>query len=363
MSTCLSASKYNCTDYCFACFDKFAYGYDIVHIPLSLALCVCGVLANCVNVIVLNQPPMRSSTNLLMASLSFGEGTVMIIYILYVSLFRISNKLEHGMPEPYAYILFGCVYLQNLFHAFSSWMIVFLACFRLVFMRAGVLAQRTCSYSRARGIILFDAVLSLVLAAPFLFAHHVVKDDSKTTNDTSPAYKLDFVPDNALTTLLLVSVGVFIKGIPLVLMTVFSALLIQTLRISMRRRDRLQNSEVEETFTSSSRGNERPSTISVRVRDHDSSSRNVRQTTHIMFGLIILYILTYTPQVSTTLFIYISLHTWLAGIALLPQTKQCIAMPPKKNRWYFFIQSRFFLIHMHSWSFCLYNRVSIKAWS
>ncbi len=299
MATCPSAVKYNCTGYNFICLDAFAYNYDIIHIPLSLVICICGVVANIVNVIVLSQPPMRSSTNLLLAALSFGEGMVMALYIFYVSAFRIDRRLERGMTQGYAYALFGNVYAQNLFHAFSSWMIVFLAAFRLAFMRAGVLASKTCSYTRARTVIIIDAILSLTLAAPFLFAHHVVKDAARKINGTQ-AFKLDFVPNPSLTTLLLVSTGVFIKGLPLILMTVFSAMLIRTLRISLKRHDRLQKNErsdVEDTLVSS-HGNGRSMSISVRQRDHDSSSRNVRQTTNIMFALILLYIITYMPQVS-----------------------------------------------------------------
>ncbi|KAM7541926.1 hypothetical protein Aperf_G00000001470 [Anoplocephala perfoliata] len=186
MPACPATTTYNCSQYDYSSLHEFSSGYDIVHIPLSLVICAFGVLANIVNVIVLNQPGMRSSTNLLMCALSVGEGSVMATYIFYVSMYRIDPKLEKGMTKPYAYALFILVYAQNLFHAFSSWMIVFLALFRLVFMRAGVAASRICSYRRAKMIIITDIVLSLILASPFLFAHHVEKDCARAVYEDPP---------------------------------------------------------------------------------------------------------------------------------------------------------------------------------
>ncbi|KAL5105558.1 hypothetical protein TcWFU_008719 [Taenia crassiceps] len=295
----------NCSSFEYSHLDSFTSGYDIVHIPLSLAICVCGVLANAINVVVLNQPGMRSSTNLLVAALSIGEGTVMAIYIFYVTMYRIDRKLELSMSKPYAYTLFILVYAQNLFHAFSSWMIVFLTAFRLAFMRAGVAAPHTCSYSRAKMGILTNVVISLILSAPFLFAHHVVKDYTRSINGTD-AFKLDFVSNYSLTTLLLVTTGVFMKVLPIVLSTIFTALLIRTLLKSQRRRDRLQNekTEAEQRFIASQieqsnssinvKGFKRPSIR--RSNDHDSNSRNIYQTTNIMIALTALYIVTYLPQ-------------------------------------------------------------------
>lgn len=310
MPTCSTTAIYNCSQYNYSNLHKFSRGYDIVHIPLSLVICACGVLANVANVVVLNQPGMRSSTNLLMSALSAGEGSVMATYIFYVSMYRIDPKLEKGMTKSYAHALFILVYAQNLFHAFSSWMIVFLALFRLVFMRAGVAAMRICSYSRAKTIILTDIVLSLILASPFLFAHHVVKDCAWSANGTS-AYKLDFVSNYILTTLLLVTTGLFMKVLPIVLSTVFMALLIRTLLKSQKRHDRLQNektdmnqrilaSQTEQTNTNTS--NKEIENVEVKLprghSDHDSNSRNIYQTTNIMIALSVLYIATYLPQVS-----------------------------------------------------------------
>ncbi|CDI96973.1 dro:myosuppressin receptor [Echinococcus multilocularis] len=295
----------NCSSYEYSNFHAFTRSYDIVHIPLSLTICVCGVLANAINVVVLNQPGMQSSTNLLVAALSIGEGTVMAIYIFYVTMYRIDQKLELGMSKPYAYTLFTLVYAQNLFHAFASWMIVFLTAFRLAFMRAGVAALHTCSYNRAKIGILANVVISLILSAPFLFAHQVVKDSTHSVNDTI-TFKLDFVSSYSLTTLLLVTTGVFMKVLPIVLSTIFTALLIRTLLKSQKRRIRLQNekTETEQRFIAiqteqpnndnNAKNFKRPSTR--RSNDHDSNSRNIYQTTNIMIALTVLYIITYLPQ-------------------------------------------------------------------
>lgn len=301
----------NCSPLDYSSLHAFTDGYDIIHIPLSLAICVCGVIGNIVNVIVLSQPGMRSSTNLLMSALSAGEGTVMSIYIFYVSMYRIDRKLEQGMTRPYALTLFIMVYTQNLFHAFSSWMIVFVTAFRLAFMRAGVSALYTCSYVRARLIIFIDVVLALLLSAPFLFAHHVEVDPDNSINGTD-AYKLDFVSNYALTTLLLVTTGLFMKVLPIVLSTVFTVLLVRTLLNSQKRHDRLQKEATDKVlqFLANQKEPSNGSNASISLRrstlkrpnDHDSNSRNIHQTTNIMIALTILYITTYLPQVRLPLF-------------------------------------------------------------
>lgn len=310
MPHCPSAPNYNCSKSDFPNLQEFARGYDIVHIPLSLVICAFGVFGNVANVIVLSQSGMRSSTNLLMSALSAGEGSVMAVHALYVCIFRIDPKLERGMSKPAAYTLYIIVYAQSLFHVFSSWMIVFLTLFRLVFMRAGVAALHICNYSRAKMIIITDVVMSLILASPFLFAHHVVKDCANS-HDESPSYKLDFVPNEALKSLLLVSSGVFMKALPIFFSTIFTALLIRTLLQSQKRHNRLQNEKTEpeqrilanqaeasntNTFVNLPENLEEKSPK--RPSSHDSSSRNIHQTTNILIALTVLYIVTYLPQVS-----------------------------------------------------------------
>ncbi|VDO11259.1 unnamed protein product [Rodentolepis nana] len=308
MPSCSTAPTYNCSQSEFPNLQEFAHGYDIVHIPLSLAICVFGVFGNIANVIVLSQPGMQSSTNLLMSALSIGEGSVMAVHAFYVCMFRIDPKLERGMSKPAAYVLYIIVYAQSLFHVFSSWMIVFLTLFRLVFMRAGVAALHICNYRRAKIIIITDVVMSLIVASPFLFAHHVDKD-CINSEDRSPSYKLDFVPNEVLKTLLLISSGVFMKALPIVFSTLFTALLIRTLLQSQKRHNRLQNekSETEQrflanqaelsaknTFTTLAEQSENKSPK--RPFNHDSSSRNIHQTTNILIALTVLYIVTYLPQ-------------------------------------------------------------------
>nr|VZI06866.1 unnamed protein product [Spirometra erinaceieuropaei] len=305
----LSENK-SCGPYEIPALDEFSSAYAPIHVPLSLGICICGIIANIVNVVVLSHSTMRSSSNLLLAALSIGEGTVMAIYTFYVIFFRMLARFEKGLPRAYAYTLLGYLFAQNLVHTFSTWMIVFLAAFRLIFMRAGVTSTSICSFSRARKIILADCILSAVLAIPFLLAHQVKPlDDAALESgtgsgadlDDSPqhptAYGIDFVPNGVLRALLFLTSAIFIKALPIVLMTAFSAGLIHTIRRSEKRRQRLRNERTE-----SSEGATKDATpmafVSAKQRAtcNESSTRNKHQTTNILFALIVLYIITYLPQ-------------------------------------------------------------------
>lgn len=273
--------------------DAFADFYSPLHIHLSLAICICGIVLNMINVVVLSRQSIRSSTNLLLASLSFAEGMVMSFYIFYVVSFRLVTRLEEGMTQGWAFALLVIVTAMQFNHSYASWMIVFSAAFRLAFTKAGICANQTCSFQRARMVIIVDIVLSIVLTIPFAIAHHVIPVKS---NSTIPSYKLDFVANKALQTMLFLTSAVFVKGLPIALMVTFSAILIHTLQVSRRLHERVKSERCDTKESS-----KMIYTLKTSHSSPDSSSRNMQQTTNILFGLIILYIVTYLPQVSCTI--------------------------------------------------------------
>ncbi|VDL96780.1 unnamed protein product [Schistocephalus solidus] len=306
----IQSENKSCGWYQVSALDKFSAAYAPIHVPLSLGICICGIIANIVNVMVLSHSTMRSSSNLLLAALSIGEGTVMAIYTFYAIVFRMLARFEKGLPRAYAYTLLGYLFAQNLVHTFSTWMIVFLAAFRLIFMRAGVSSTSICSFSRARKIILADCILSAVLAIPFLLAHQVkplseaasLSDEPSgvdVSNQNINAYEIDFVLNPVLRALLFLTSAIFIKALPIVLMTAFSAALIHTIRVSEKRRNRLlyERKESSEGMTKDTTPTSLTS-AKQRVTGAESGTRTKHQITNILFALIILYIITYLPQVS-----------------------------------------------------------------
>lgn len=66
-------------------FQRFAAAYEPIHLPLSVMICLFGVVANTLNVIVLTRRSMASPTNVLLTGLSAAQLFLLMNYLLLLT--------------------------------------------------------------------------------------------------------------------------------------------------------------------------------------------------------------------------------------------------------------------------------------
>lgn len=237
----------NCSNDPYRWLAQFSSAYHHFHAYLSLLLCLLGICLNTLNVVVLCQRHMRNSNNLLLSSLAISDGLVMFIYIIYDIGFRVVPRLENGMSKNFAYLLLVCIVGQNLFHTFSTWIIVVIAAYRLFYIHAGPQARVVCNPIRVWITMALMGIISLILSIPVICAHEITYYGSPPpghTNTLSPnatacLYEVDYVENSVLQSILFFNSALLVKAIPILLMSILSTILIIKIRETQITRRRL----------------------------------------------------------------------------------------------------------------------------
>ncbi len=343
----------NCTDDPFTLLAQFSSTYHQLHAYLSLIMCLLGICLNGLNVAVLCQRHMRNSNNLLLSSLAISDGLVMFIYIIYDLGFRVVPRLETGMTKDYAYLLLVCIVGQNLFHTFSTWIIVVLAAYRLFYVHAGPQARVVCTPMRVWLAVASMGLISIILAIPLIFAHEVTlyRSAPQGTNMTG-LYEVDYVGDSVLQSILFFNSALLVKAIPILLMSILSTILIRKIRETRMTRRRLV---LPETLRSTSTPFQQSTSLSASIPLAEKSVRKIHwfffkscgrggpgeacrqslQPTRMLLAVMVMYIVTYFPQVGTQFnaLLYCSYclvhvlnceHSWSKNACLLIVTAQCV---------------------------------------
>ncbi|KAL5967457.1 Sex peptide receptor [Taenia solium] len=309
LSTAQSPTNFStyeaCSDDLYPTLAAFSSTYHRIHVFLSLILCIFGICLNALNVVVLCQKRMRNSNNLLLSSLAISDGMVMLIYIIYDLGFRLVARLENGMTKEYAHLLLVCIVGQNLFHTFSTWIIVVLAAYRLLYIHAGPQARVVCAPLRVWLAIAMVALVSMVLTIPLAFAHEVTQY-RKPNCDGLKLYEVDYVDNTVLQTILFYNSALLVKASPILLMWILSIILIKKIRETQMIRRRLLPLETMRSSTTLSS----PST-GCSVEEHRiqklrwfffkscggfDNCRQSAQPTKMLLAVALMYILTYLPQ-------------------------------------------------------------------
>ena len=108
--------------------------YQRYHGYLASIVCIFGIIANTLNIIVLTRPNMVSSTNCILTGLAVSDGLTMAAYLPFALRFYVLYGLDWN-PERNSYaainymLFFAC--FSVVVHSISIWLTVALAVFRL----------------------------------------------------------------------------------------------------------------------------------------------------------------------------------------------------------------------------------------
>lgn len=220
--------------YCGEDLTWFANWYAKLHPYTSLLVCVFGVLANTLNMIVLTRKELVSATNAILTGLAFADNVVMIVclpFIVHQNFIAQSEKFTY----PWALLRMVYIILTTLFHTISVYLTVTLAVWRYLSVAHPLYSRNHCTLRRAKLAIASAYVVSPVLCLPNYFTFTTIQ-----RNGSYYLHPTRFAIDNNLISINFWTYGVVGKIIPCVALTVLSWQLIRALASARKRKEALQ---------------------------------------------------------------------------------------------------------------------------
>ena len=278
----------------------FRNWYQPIHGYLAPIICVFGVAANILNIVVLTRKNMQTSTNVILTGLAISDGLTMAAYIPYALLmYVIHGTKSTPIRDTYQVAQFqmGYALFSVVVHSISIWLTVTLALFRYIFIRFPRLGAQYCNIHKAKVAVMAVVVVVTLVCVPYSVNFTIGSDlftDKTGSIPNGTTYFIQMKNTNDFEKILynvnFWIQALLIKLLPSFLLTIFSILLVNTMRNAEKRRKKLLNNvpmsdENGATSTSST-------TTSARKQKKSRSNR----TTKMLLAVVILFLLTETPQ-------------------------------------------------------------------
>lgn len=217
--------------------------YATIHGYISLAVCIFGITANVMNIIVLTRKNMVSPTNAILTGLAVADMMVMLSYIP----FSFHNYLRTGLEDKDKFAFGWAVFtlchahFTVVNHTISIWLTVTVAIWRFMAVCYPAATMRWRSLSRARIAIASTYVACTILCIPVYITFTV----KASIENGHPLYKVDFSDiakrhDDLLASINFWLFSVITKLVPCVALTGLSLGLIRVLYEANLRRQRLK---------------------------------------------------------------------------------------------------------------------------
>lgn len=270
--------------------------YKPIHGYLAAVVCVFGVIANVLNIIVLTRKNMVSSTNIILTGLAISDGLTMAFYFP----FALQTYVIHGIDisperdtiESAKYTLSYAI-ASVILHSISIWLTVTLAVFRYVFIRFPRIGAQYCNVQRAKTAVITVAVVVTIVCIPNSVTYDLVSKPAVEfgfNNSNESVWWID-VKNKTESDVVLQKFNfwvqaVLVKLLPCFLLTVFSVLLVRTMRDAEKRRKKMM------TKNSVADGETQPIGSSATSK----RTRRSQRTTRMLLTVVILFLVTETPQ-------------------------------------------------------------------
>ncbi|KAK4469656.1 hypothetical protein MN116_007186 [Schistosoma mekongi] len=216
--------------------ELFGRIYGEMHGYITLFLCPICVLSNICIVIVLNQRNMISPTNFLLTSLAISDGLLMMFYIPFASYFLIGRHTRNSSYNWAVYLLFH-ISLQNFLHLTSSYIVVVIAVFRVLYVKFLLQCHILCSMQRAKFSITIVLIISSILSIPCIMNHHIVRNNNQ---DEMNGYMVTYVDNEVMLNYLYWNTAIFLKLLPLLCLCLLSFMIIFIIRKQNSRMRKLK---------------------------------------------------------------------------------------------------------------------------
>lgn len=280
--------------------QAFQKSYQPIHGYLAPIICVFGVVANILNIVVLTRKNMQTSTNVILTGLAISDGLTMAAYIPYaLLLYVIHGTRITPIRDSYqvAHFQMGYALFSVVVHSISIWLTVTLALFRYIFIRHPRLGAHYCNMHKAKIAVIAVVIVVTLVCVPYsvnlsIGSSSFTDPDGLIPNGTTFHINMKSTHDyeKVLYSVNFWIQAILIKLLPSFLLTIFSILLVNTMRRAERRRKRLLNN------VPMSEENGATSTSSTTVSSRKQKKSRSNRTTKMLLAVVILFLLTETPQ-------------------------------------------------------------------
>lgn len=236
----------------------FETKYKPIHGYLATIVCVFGVIANVLNIIVLTRKNMVSSTNIILTGLAISDGLTMAFYFPYA----LQMYVIHGINISPDRDTEGCAKYQMSYaiisvivHSISIWLTVTLAVFRYVFIRFPRIGAQYCNVQKAKTAVISVAVVVTIVCIPNSILYELrsnlavnLQVKNVANNSNASIWWID-VKNNTKSDVVLQKFNfwvqaLFVKLLPCFLLTIFSVLLVKTMQDAENRRKKMMTKKL-----------------------------------------------------------------------------------------------------------------------
>lgn len=225
-------------------FRTFRQNYLTVHGYFGVIVCIFGIFANVLNIIVLTRKDMISPTNAILTGLAVADMLVMVSYLP----FCIHNYIRTNLPPQekfsYSWTVFTLfhAHFTVVCHTISTWLTVTLAVWRFLAVSFPASSKTWCSMPRAKLAILCTYLNCALFCLPVYLTFTINEVEHKGIL----AYRVEFSEiaqsnNQALEKVNFWIFSVLTKLIPCIALTGLSLGLIKVLYEANKRKQRLKN--------------------------------------------------------------------------------------------------------------------------
>ena len=228
-------------------FDAVYEAYTPVHGYLSVIVCIFGIFANIMTMIVMSQKEMRSPTNFILACVAFSNLIVNMDYIPYVIRTSVNPVMMTVEPHYYwALIIKTHASISVTFHSIGSWLIVDLSIWRYISVSLPSKSKVYCTNSNAKLLVICTSICIVLILIPLYLSFEVKRDFDEIDGKNVTGYVVHFSELSQENNSLLLKINfwmyfIFLKLIPCVLMSIMSIALVRVLMEAEKRRQRLKS--------------------------------------------------------------------------------------------------------------------------
>ena len=229
--------------------ETFHLWYKEIHGYLAVIVCIFGIIANILNIVVLTRKNMISATNCILTGLAVSDGLTMVAYLPFAlrfyCLYGTEPTPERNTLSAIRFMLFYACF-SVVVHTVSIWLTVTLAVFRYIFIKYPRYGTVLCSLWRAKLAVILVFLVTLIVCIPNFITLTVMGHPVESGNSTDARlWIVDFKEDTDMQKKIynfnFWVQAILVKLVPCIGLTILSILLVHTMNEAEQRRQNLRN--------------------------------------------------------------------------------------------------------------------------
>ncbi|CAK9813741.1 G-protein coupled receptor dmsr-1 [Anthophora quadrimaculata] len=274
--------------YCNGIVRNLAIEYKNYHGYVALVVCLFGTLANILNIIVLTKKNMVTTPiNRILTCLAMADVLVMLEYIPFAIYMYIVLPKRQIFPYGWAVFVLCHMHFTQLLHTISIAITLTLAVWRYIAIRFPQ-HNTWCTAARCKTALWSSVLAPCVACAPSYPVFGIRKQTLNENGTTEIAYIVDSQHKDFFYQLNFWVLGVVVKLLPCVILTVISCWLIKALYRAKGRKQALKNYNQCKSTTSMGNG--------LVPRRSSKSEKRADRTTKMLVAVLLLFLVTEIPQ-------------------------------------------------------------------